>query len=111
VHWDYDTWSTAKATAAALMAEGADSWFFITADYAFGHAFENDTTDFVKQGGGKVLGSVAFPFPETSDFSSYLLQAQASGAKVVALCMSGGNLVNCIKQAHEFGLVKGGQWL
>jgi branched-chain amino acid transport system substrate-binding protein len=109
VHWDYDTWSTAKATAAALMAEGADSWFFITADYAFGHAFENDTTDFVKQGGGKVLGSVAFPFPETSDFSSYLLQAQASGAKVVALCMSGGNLVNCIKQAHEFGLVKGGQ--
>jgi branched-chain amino acid transport system substrate-binding protein len=111
VHWDYDTWSTAKATAAALLAEGADTWFFITADYAFGHAYESDTTEFVKQGGGKVLGSVAFPFPETSDFSSYLVQAQASGAKVVGLCMSGGNLVNCIKQANEFGLVKGGQRL
>jgi branched-chain amino acid transport system substrate-binding protein len=109
IQWSYDTWSIPHATASAVVKEGGDSWFFIAADYAYGHALVDSCTTFVKAAGGKALGTVAFPFPDTSDFSSYLVQAQASGAKIVAMAMSGGNLINCIKQAHEFGLTQGGQ--
>ncbi|WP_158743480.1 ABC transporter substrate-binding protein [Acidisphaera sp. L21] len=104
VHWVYDTYSLANSTGRALVAQGQDSWFFITADYAFGHSLESDTAAVVKQAGGKVVGSAATPFPATTDFSSFLLQAQSSGAKVVGLANAGGDTVNCIKQAAEFGL-------
>src|SRR5208282_302515 len=83
-------------------------WFFITANYVFGQQLQRDATTFVTRGGGKVLGSALYPFPETTDFSSYLLQAQASGAKVVGLANAGGDTVNSVKQAHEFGLTAGG---
>ncbi len=111
VHWTYDTWMLAHSTGGAMVKAGGDTWFFITADYAFGHALQRDTTNFVKAAGGKVLGSVDVPFPGTSDFSSFLIQAQASGAKVIGLCNSGGDTVNSIKQAAEFGIVAGGQKL
>jgi len=110
VHWAYDTYALAHGTGAALTKQGSDSWFFITADYAFGHALQDDTTVAVKEAGGKVIGAVNAPFP-TTDFSSFLLQAQASQAKVVGLANAGADTINAIKQAHEFGLDAGGQKL
>ena len=106
IHWTYDTWMLARSTGGATVKLGQDTWFFITADYAFGHALQRDTTGFVEGAGGKVLGSIAYPFPGTSDFSSFLLQAQASGAKVIGLCNAGADTVNSIKQAHEFGVTQ-----
>ncbi|CAH1688031.1 Peripla_BP_6 domain-containing protein [Hyphomicrobiales bacterium] len=109
-HWAYDTRSLAVGTGGEVVKEGGDSWFFLTADYAFGHQLEKDTSDIVKQSGGKVLGAVRHPL-NTSDFSSFLLQAQASGAKIVGLANAGLDTTNSIKQAAEFGLVAGGQRL
>ncbi len=106
VHWTYDTWMLAHSTGGAAVRAGGNTWFFITADYAFGHALQRDTTSFVTAEGGKVLGSVAYPFPGTTDFSSYLLQAQASGAKVIGLANAGDDTINSIKQAHEFGITQ-----
>jgi len=94
----------AKSTGGATVRSGGDSWYFITADYAFGHQLQEQTTRFVTAAGGKVLGSSAYPFPGTTDFSSFLLQAQASGAKVLGLCNAGADTVNSIKQAKEFGV-------
>ncbi|MFC7474876.1 ABC transporter substrate-binding protein [Dankookia sp. GCM10030260] len=108
VHWTYDTWMLAKSTGGATVRAGGDSWYFVTADYAFGHALERDTATFVRNAGGKVLGSVRTPFPGTTDFSSFILQAQASKAKVIGLANAGSDTVNCIKQASEFGLSKRG---
>ena len=108
IHWAYDTWMLANGTGSAIVKTGGDSWFFLTADYAFGHALERDTEAVVLKGGGKVLGKVRTPFPGT-DFSSFLLQAQASKAKVIGLANAGGDTVASIKQAAEFGIVKGGQ--
>jgi branched-chain amino acid transport system substrate-binding protein len=108
VHWTYDTWMLANSVGGATVRAGGDSWFFITADYAFGHALERDTGGFVKAAGGKILGSVRTPFPGTSDFSSFLVQAQASGAKVIGLANAGTDTTNCVKQAAEFGLGKRG---
>jgi len=110
VHWTYDTYAQAHGTGTALTKQGGDTWFFIAADYAFGKALQEDTEAAVKDAGGKVLGSVKAPFPNT-DFSSFLLQAQASGAKVVGLANAGADTINAIKQAHEFGLDKSGQKL
>jgi branched-chain amino acid transport system substrate-binding protein len=104
IHWAYDTYMLAKSTGSALVKTGGATWFFITADYAFGQALQKDTTRFVTEAGGKVLGSVAYPFPGTTDFSSFLLQAQASEAKVLGLANAGADTVNCIKQGREFGL-------
>ena len=110
VHWLYDTWMLAHGTGSAVVKAGGDSWFFLTADYAFGHALERDTSEVVKSSGGKVLGSVKVPLG-TADFSSFLLQAQSSKAKIVGLANAGGDTINSIKQAAEFGIVKGGQKL
>jgi len=110
VHWLYDTWMLAHSTGKAVVQTGGDTWFFLTADYAFGHALERDTAEVVKANGGKVLGAVRIPLA-TQDFSSYLLQAQASKAKVIGLANAGGDTINSIKQASEFGIVKGGQSL
>ena len=110
VHWTYDTWALANGTGKAIVQTGGKTWFFVTADYAFGHALERDTTAVVEANGGKVLGSVRHPFPGT-DFSSFLLQAQASTAQVIGLANAGGDTINSIKQAAEFGIVKGGQSL
>lgn len=110
IHWTYDTYSLGYGTGTAMVQRGGDSWFFLTADYAFGHALERDTSEVVKKAGGKVLGSVRHPFPG-SDFSSFLLQAQSSGAKVIGLANAGGDTINAIKQAAEFGIVGGGQTL
>jgi len=110
VHWSYDTYAQAHGTGIALTKQGGDSWFFITADYAFGNALRDDTMAAVKEAGGKVLGAVSAPFPNT-DFSSFLLQAQGSGAKVIGLANAGSDTINAIKQAHEFGLDKSGQKL
>ncbi len=110
VHWTYDTWALAHGTGSAMVAEGNSKWFFITADYAFGQALEKDTTAVVEAAGGEVLGAVRHPFPGT-DFSSYLLQAQASGAQVIGLANAGGDTVNTIKQASEFGITQAGQAL
>lgn len=104
IHWVYDTYMLAKSTGGAMVKAGGDSWFFLTADYAFGAALERDTTGFINAAGGKVLGGVKTPFPGTTDFSAYLLQAQASGAKVLGLANAGADTINCIKQAKEFGL-------
>jgi branched-chain amino acid transport system substrate-binding protein len=106
VHWSYDTYMLAKSTGGATVRSGGDSWFFITADYVFGHQLQSMTTRFVEGAGGKILGSVAYPFPGTTDFSSFLVQAQASGAKVLGLCNAGADTVNSIKQAKEFGLTQ-----
>jgi branched-chain amino acid transport system substrate-binding protein len=106
VHWTYDTWMLAHSTGGALVKAGGESWYFITADYAFGHALQRDTTTFVEGAGGKVVGASAYPFPGTTDFSSYLLQAQASGAKVIGLANAGADTVNSIKQAKEFGITQ-----
>ena len=108
VHWTYDTWMLAHGTGSAVVKQGGDSWFFLTADYAFGHALERDTSDVVKASGGKVLGSVKVPLG-TADFSSFLLQAQSSKAKIIGLANAGGDTINSIKQASEFGITKGGQ--
>ncbi|MFO1219330.1 MAG: ABC transporter substrate-binding protein [Burkholderiaceae bacterium] len=108
IHWTYDTWMLANGTGSAIVKTGGDTWFFLTADYAFGHALERDTAAAVTKAGGKVLGSVRHPFPGT-DFSSFLLQAQASKAKIIGLANAGGDTINSIKQAAEFGIVKGGQ--
>ena len=109
-HWVYDTYALAHVTGDAMVKAGGDSWFFLTADYAFGHALERDVTEVVKAAGGKVLGSVRHPL-STQDFSSFLLQAQASKAKVIGLANAGQDTINSIKQAGEFGIVKGGQKL
>jgi branched-chain amino acid transport system substrate-binding protein len=108
VHWTYDTWMLANGTGGAIVKTGGDSWFFITADYAFGHALERDTEQVVLKNGGKVLGKVRAPI-NTQDFSSFLLQAQGSKAKIIGLANAGGDTINSIKQASEFGIVKGGQ--
>src|SRR5499433_471681 len=108
VHWTYDTWALANGTGQAIVKTGGDSWFFITADYAFGHALERDTEAVVVKNGGKVLGKVRHPFP-AQDFSSFLLQAQASKAKIIGLANAGADTINSIKQASEFGIVRGGQ--
>jgi branched-chain amino acid transport system substrate-binding protein len=110
VHWTYDTFALAQGTGGALVAQGGNSWFFITADYAFGHALENDATAVVKAFGGKVVGSTNVPL-NTADFSSYLLQAQTSKAKVIGLANAGGDTINSIKQAAEFGIAASGQRL
>src|SRR3954447_21358902 len=109
LHWVYDTWSMPHGVVDASVKEGADSWFFITADYAFGHSLQKDAASFVSGAGGKVLGQALAPFPGTTDFSSFLVQAKASGAKAIGLANGGGDTVNCIKQAAEFGIMKGGQ--
>src|SRR2546430_13724894 len=109
-HWAYDTHALAFGTGGSLVEAGGDSWFFMTADYAFGYALEKDTADFVKAKGGKVLGSVRIPL-NTADFSSFLLQAQSSKAKIIGLANAGLDTTNSIKQAAEFGIVKGGQKL
>jgi branched-chain amino acid transport system substrate-binding protein len=108
VHWTYDTWMLAHSTAGALAKSGGDSWYFLTADYAFGHALERDATAVVQESGGKVLGSVSHPL-NTQDFSSFLLQAQASKAKIIGLANAGGDTINAIKQGSEFGITAGGQ--
>src|SRR5881392_2316690 len=108
IHWTYDTWMLANGTGGAIVKTGGDTWFFLTADYAFGQALERDTEAVVLKNGGKVLGKVRHPL-NTSDFSSFLLQAQASKAKIVGLANAGGDTTNSIKQAAEFGIVKGGQ--
>jgi branched-chain amino acid transport system substrate-binding protein len=108
IHWTYDTWSLANGTGKAIVKTGGDSWFFLTADYAFGHALERDTEAVVVKNGGKVLGKVRHPFP-AQDFSSFLLQAQASKAKIIGLANAGADTTNAIKQAAEFGIVQGGQ--
>jgi branched-chain amino acid transport system substrate-binding protein len=108
VHWTYDTWALANGTGNAIVKTGGNTWFFLTADYAFGHALERDTEAVVVKTGGKVLGKVRHPFPG-QDFSSFLLQAQASGAKIIGLANAGGDTINSVKQAAEFGIVAGGQ--
>jgi branched-chain amino acid transport system substrate-binding protein len=108
--WTYDTYALAHGTGGAMVKQGGNSWFFITADYAFGHALERDTSEAIKAAGGKVLGSVSVPL-NNQDFSSFLLQAQASKAKVIGLANAGGDTINSIKQAAEFGIVAGGQKL
>jgi branched-chain amino acid transport system substrate-binding protein len=108
IHWTYDTWMLANSTGKSVVKTGGDTWFFLTSDYAFGHALERDTTAVVLANGGKVLGSVSHPL-NTQDFSSYLLQAQASKAKIIGLANAGGDTVNAIKQGAEFGITAGGQ--
>jgi branched-chain amino acid transport system substrate-binding protein len=108
IHWTYDTWMLANGTGKAIVQTGGKTWFFITADYAFGAALERDTSDVVKKNGGTIVGGVKVPL-NTQDFSSFLLQAQASKAQIVGLANAGGDTINSIKQAAEFGIVKGGQ--
>jgi len=108
IHWTYDTWALANGTGQAIVKTGGNTWFFLTANYAFGLALERDTAAVVVKNGGKVLGQVRHPFPGT-DFSSFLLQAQASKAKIIGLANAGSDTINAVKQAAEFGIVKGGQ--
>src|SRR5215203_5830789 len=108
IHWTYDTWALANGTGTAVVKNGGNTWFFLTADYAFGHALERDTEAVVLKNGGKVLGKVRHPFP-SSDFSSFLLQAQSSKAKIIGLANAGADTINAIKQGAEFGIVKSGQ--
>ena len=108
IHWTYDTWMLANGTGKALVKTGGDTWFFLTADYAFGHALERDTAAAVEANGGKVLSKVRHPL-NTNDFSSFLLQAQSSKAKIIGLANAGGDTINSIKQGAEFGITKGGQ--
>lgn len=110
VHWTYDTYALSNGTGKAMVKQGGDTWYFLTADYAFGKNLEKDTTAVVKANGGKVLGSVLHPL-SSADFSGYLLQAQASKAKVIGLANAGGDTINSVKQANEFGITKGGQQL
>jgi branched-chain amino acid transport system substrate-binding protein len=107
LHWSWDSWCLAHSTATSLVRSGGDKWFFVTADYAFGHAAQADGTRFVEAAGGKVIGSVRYPFGTTNDFSSFLLRAQGSGANVIAFANAGAELIACLKQAQEFGLDKG----
>jgi branched-chain amino acid transport system substrate-binding protein len=109
LHWVYDTWSMPHGVVDAAVKEGADSWFFITADYAFGHSLQKDAAGFVTGAGARVLGEALAPFPGTTDFSSFLVKAEASGAKAIGLANGGNDTVNCIKQAAEFGIMKSGQ--
>ena len=104
VHWTYDVYMLAKSTGGAMVKAGGDSWYFVTADYVFGQQLASEASKFVKAANGKILGEARYPFPATSDFSSFLLQAQASGAKVLGLANAGADTINCIKQAAEFGL-------
>src|SRR5262249_19768766 len=106
IHWTYDTWALANGTGSAIVTTAGDTWLFVTADYAFGPALERDTEAVVVKNGGKVLGKVRHPFP-TADFSSFLLQAQASKAKIIGLANAGADTTNAIKQGAEFGIVKG----
>jgi len=108
VHWAYDTYQLARTTGGATVAAGGDTWFFITADYAFGHALERDTGEFVKAAGGRILGAVRTPFPATTDFAAFLTQAQASRAKVIGFANAGSDTINCVKQAAEFGITRRG---
>ncbi len=108
IHWSYDTWCLAHSTGTALTKAGGDTWFFVAADYTFGHSIQRDTTQFVTEAGGRVLGAAVYPFPGTTDFSAYLLQAQASGARVIGFANAGDDLVNCVKQAQEFGITRNG---
>jgi len=110
IHWTYDTWMLANGTGGAIVRTGGKSWFFLTSDYAFGHALERDTSEVVKKTGGTVVGAVRHPL-NTQDFSSFLLQAQASKAQIIGLANAGGDTISSIKQAAEFGIVKGGQKL
>ncbi|MGP8121430.1 MAG: ABC transporter substrate-binding protein [Xanthobacteraceae bacterium] len=107
-HWAFDTYSLANSTSRAVVAEGGDSWFFIQANYAFGASLVADASGVIAAAGGKVIGTVKYPFPETSDYASFLLQAQSSGAKVVGLASAGADTTNLMKQATEFGLTSGG---
>jgi len=109
VHWAPDTYGDAHSTGNALLKQGGKTWFLVVADYVFGQTLRAEVVSLVEAGGGRVLGSVAYPFPGTTDFSSFLLQAQASGADVVAFCNTGGDMENSVKQAHEFGLTRGGK--
>lgn len=106
IHWTYDTYMLARSTGGAMVEAGGDSWYFLTADYAFGKQLQSDTTTLINKAHGKVLGASRYPFPGTTDFSSFLVQAQASGAKVLGLANAGNDTVNSIKQAQEFGLTK-----
>ncbi|MBB1492761.1 ABC transporter substrate-binding protein [Paracoccus sp. MC1854] len=108
VHWTYDTWALANGTARAMVQQGGDSWFFISADYAFGKAMQQDASAVVEASGGTVVGSASHPLG-TSDFASFLLQAQSSGAKVIGLANGGGDMISAVKQAAEFGIMQGGQ--
>src|SRR4030088_1675559 len=108
IHWTYDTWALANGTGKAIVKTGGDTWFFLPADYAFGHALERDTSAVVEKNGGKVVGRVRHPFPGT-DFSSFLLQAQSSKAKIIGLANAGSDTINSIKQASEFGITRSGQ--
>lgn len=108
LHWAWDSWCLAQSTGGALTRAGGNRWFFITPDYAFGHAAQADLTAFVEKAGGRVVGSVRYPFPQTTDFSSFLLQAQVSGANVVCFTNSGTDLISSLKQAREFGINRGG---
>jgi branched-chain amino acid transport system substrate-binding protein len=108
IHWTYDTWMLANGTGRAIVKTGGDTWFFLTSDYAFGHALARDTATAVVKAGGKVIGEARHPL-NTKDFSSYLVQAQASKAKIIGLANAGGDTINAIKQGAEFGIVKGGQ--
>jgi branched-chain amino acid transport system substrate-binding protein len=108
VHWLNDTWCDAHATGSAVLKTGGDKWFFVVADYTFGHLIQAQTAQVVEAAGGKVMGAATYPFPSTTDFSSFLVAAQASGANVVAFCNAAGDLVNCVKQSHEFGLAAAG---
>ncbi|MDF2600290.1 MAG: transporter substrate-binding protein [Methylobacterium brachiatum] len=110
IQWTYDTYALAHGTAGAMLKRGGGTWYFLTADYAFGISLQNEATAVVQKGGGRVLGAAKVPFPAT-DFSSFLLQAQASQAKVVGLANAGGDTINAVKQAHEFGLMDSGQTL
>ncbi|WP_299365512.1 ABC transporter substrate-binding protein [uncultured Paracoccus sp.] len=110
IHWTYDTWALANGTGRAMVQQGGDTWFFISADYAFGHAMEQDTSAVVEATGGQVLGSARHPLG-TNDFASFLLQAQSSGAKVIGLANGGGDMINAVKQASEFGITQSGQSL
>ena len=110
MHWTWDTYAVAASAAKAIVSQGGDSWFFLTADFAFGHAMQRDATRFIEASGGKVIGSVRHPLG-TTDFASFLLQAQSSRAKIVGLANAGSDTTNSIKQAAEFGLARGGQRL
>ena len=109
LHWAYDTWGIPHAIVDSAVKQGGDTWFFITADYAYGQQLEHDAASFVTAAGGKVVGSARYPFPGTTDFSSFLLSAKASGAKVIGLANGGVDAENCVKQAAEFGIMQGGQ--
>lgn len=107
IHWTYDTWMLANVTAQAVTRSGAKTWYFIAVDYAFGHAMVRDATKFVESSGGKVLGATFYPFPGTTDFSSFLVQAQSTGAQAIAFANAGADLINSLKQSVEFGVNKG----